>query len=134
MKKLSKLLGSDPKGTRGAEAPKGTGKRKAEDPKVEDPQGTGGTEEARRWRHWQHWQHSQKSQEESQWCHLTEAFFDKSQQLFNSDPKAQDPKGTCPAEDPKGTAKCNAEDPKAEGSQSTSSTQPFITKLGSTDV
>ena len=122
------LLGSDPKGTRGAEAPKGTGKRKAEDPKVEDPQGTGGTEEARRWRHWQHWQHSQKSQEESQWCHLTEAFFDKSQQLFNSDPKAQDPKGTCPAEDPKGTAKCNAEDPKAEGSQSTSSTQPFITK------
>ncbi len=115
-------MGSDPKGTRGAEAPKGTGKRKAEDPKVEDPQGTGGTEEARL-----AYKGSQALLEESQWCHLTEAFFDKSQQLFNLDPKAQDPKGTCPAEDPKGTAKCKAKDPKDEDAQGISSTEPPIT-------
>ncbi len=98
------LKAQDPKGTQGVEDLKGTVKCSAGDPKAEDPQGTGGTE-----------------------AEEALAFFEESQQLFNSDPKAQDPKGTCPAEDPKGTAKCKAKDPKDEDAQGISSTEPPIT-------
>ena len=98
------LKAQDPKGTHGVEDLKGTVKCSAGDPKAEDPQGTGGTE-----------------------AEEALAFFEESQQLFNSDPKAQDPKGTCPAEDPKGTAKCKAKDPKDEDAQGISSTEPPIT-------